>query len=419
LKLFEFSARNFFKKCGLNPDLGIEQISPGDFNPYFNVLVFIKTLGDLPHSQQTHRDLWLKIEKMFETYPPLKIFKEVVSLGLRSNEWAANIPGPDADDALKQRYSTRLSASLNHLARARADLKSYDPTALELWDRATQHPSVPTSDLNLQKLNETNFRRQIGSVIKLVLFLSCNPPPARAKEAHSALVGDLLDLLPKIPITDPSGKNRTMASFAPIVKHAVFDINHNLISCLDIASSQCSGDDVARLFALELDSLIWDSQANSSSSDELEYQLKHILKPLTDICTGRIGVADAMFEVDPVDPHTEKFLSRTAELCFPRYASTTTGRVCPGGQAQEKEKLVQKWSKVPEARRVLNALWKNPHDFEGAVRGVSRLRTVWFAKRIFSRCQKYAPLNSVEFFLEHGKVSMERIAYLRDCRYYD
>ena len=68
---------------------------------------------------------------------------------------------------------------------------------------------------------------------------------------------------------------------------------------------------------------------------------------------------------------------------------------------------------------MLTALWNNPHDFEGAVRGVSSRRAVTLCKRIFSRCQKLAPLDTVEYFLEKNKVPMERIAHLRDRAYYN
>ena len=69
-------------------------------------------------------------------------------------------------------------------------------------------------------------------------------------------------------------------------------------------------------------------------------------------------------------------------------------------------------------RTVLTALWSNPHDFDAAVRGIPHRRTVWFCRRIFNRCQKFAPLDTVEYFLHKNEVSMERIANLRDHKYY-
>jgi hypothetical protein len=210
-----------------------------------------------------------------------------------------------------------------------------------------------------------------------------------------------------------------MSSFAPIVKHAIRDIIENCTPCVEIAALHCSGDESALFFAKALDDLIWDLNANTELLEELELEFKKFLKPITGITVGRIGVADMMFEVDPVDSHTEQLLSRAAELCFPRYSTTTSGRVCAGGPSKEKEKLIQNWTKVPDVRKVLTALWANPHDFEGAVQGVSHRRTVWFCKRIFSRCQKLAPLETVEYFLDKNKVSMERIANLRDRAYYN
>jgi len=419
VRLFEMSARMFCENSGLKPELGLSQISLGDVGPFFDLLVFIKTLGDLVDSQHSYTDLWDEINRMFDAQPPLRIFREVVGLVRRQNEWAANIPGPDANDLLKHRYSVKLIASAVQLQDARAELRAIDPAALQLWDRAMQHTPVPIADLTPLKLHAINLKRQLGGLVKIVLFLACKPPSAKNKDAHNKLVDDVLEVLRVVPINDFSGHQRTMSSFSHIVKHAIRDVIETYVTCAEIAKSKCPGDEVALLFAQELDVLIWDVHASPALLEELELQFKNFLKPVASIAVGRIGTADQMFEVDPVDSHTEQLLSRAAELCFKRYATTTSGRVCAGGPAQEKEKLIQQWSRVPDARKVLTALWSNPHDLEAACSGITNRRTIWFCKRIFSRCQKFAPLNSIEYFLEHNKVPMERIANLRDAMFYD
>jgi hypothetical protein len=417
--LFECSAKLFCEKLGLNPALGCSQLLLGDANPFFELLVFVKTLSDIAQSQQSHRELWAEINQLFEAQPSLRIFNEVISLVRRQNEWAANIPGAHADDALKSRYSGRLAQSLTRLTQARVDLKASDPEALDVWDRATQRVPFSSADLTVNKLKELNFKRRISGIVKLVLFLACKPPSAKERAGHGRLVADVLEVLQFVPIDDISGQKRTLASFAPIVKHATSDIIENFVPCADIAASACPDDESALLFARALDAEVWTLLSDAAALEKLELEFKNFLKPVACIAVGRIGVADMMFEVDPVDSHTERLLSRAAELSFRRYSSTTSGRVCAGGPSKEKEKLIKNWSSVPDVRKMLTALWNNPHDFEGAVRGVSSRRAVTLCKRIFSRCQKLAPLDTIEYFLEKNKVPMERIAHLRDRAYYN
>jgi hypothetical protein len=259
----------------------------------------------------------------------------------------------------------------------------------------------------------------MGGLVKIVTFLACKLPSSRNVVAHNKLVDDVIEVLDVVSINDLSGQRRGMTSFIPVVHHAIREFSDSCIPCADIAEKKCPGDDAAMLFAQELDGMILHMQTSPAQLEELELQFKNFLKPVAAIAIGRIGVADEMFEVDPVDAHTETILSRIAELAFKRYATTTSRIAGGGGPAKEKEQLLRQYSRVPEARRVLYALWSNPLDFEGAIRGVSDRRSIALCKRIFSRCQKMAPKDSIEYFLEHNKVSMERIAYLRDSLFYE
>jgi len=254
---------------------------------------------------------------MFNSHPPLSTFKDIVSLVRKQQEWIMNIPGPDANDEVKLRYSSRLFAATAQLQRARGELNSSNPAALEIWDRATQHPSMLAADLTLVKLSEINLKRQLNGLVKVVSSMVCDPPLGSKRAAHDRLVCDLLEVLQDIHITDFSGQTRSLKSLVPVIKQVMFSDAANFMTCTEVAHMECSGDEVAILFANQLDDSIQRYNAVAKDLQELSKDSARFLMPLMHTVIGLIASSDIMLVELPHDTvQTTAVIKRGAELCF-------------------------------------------------------------------------------------------------------
>jgi hypothetical protein len=411
-RCFGFGMSEFFTRTGLKPDASINQIAFGDCTPYFDLLVFIKALGDLADSEVSHKGVWDEVNKMFDTLPPLMLFKDVVGLVRRQNEWSMNIPGTDANEQVKLRYSARLLTATSQLQRSRNDLKASDPAALALWDRATQHPPLPTSELTLHKLHDINLRRQLDGLVKIISFFSFEPPVGNKKAAHDRLVFDLLEVLQDIHVTDWSGRKKCVQILIPVIKQALAFDDANVRTCTEVAQHECSGDDLALLFANQLDESI---RRYSSFHEHLQADYQNFLLPLIHTVIGQVASSDMMQVEVPVDPaQAGPNIRRAAELCFPKLACSARANACSGGQKAEKMSIIGIWKEFPGMRQVLESLWREPSNLDAALSFAKGQNTRRLARLIHESIKKLQPKNTIAGCLSGLSILVQRIAELRD-----